>query len=267
MRYKVPNKFGFSWDCPDALRTFGKTAVVVALLTTALALVGCGDSSKEQAKVYTVSEQDHSITGDQLVFSRVFVHNCEGCHGANGNDGSAPPINNALFLSLASHDYLYDTIANGRTDHMMPAWLKANGGPLTRAQINKAIRGLKEKWGGPAQDAKGAPQLALHKTSSGKLKGNAKEGEKIYKQVYASGSKKIWLEQMGLGDQAWYLKIVSNQLIRRLLITGRKAFDLPDYKQAGLNSSFGKPLTDEQITDVVAYLAQKRQDVPIAQQE
>ena len=51
-----------------------------------------------------------------------------------------------------------------------------------------------------------------------------------------------------------YLSLVSNQYLRTIVIAGRPDLGHPDWK----NDVAGQPLTPEQVTDVVAWLASKR---------
>ncbi|MGE3858028.1 MAG: c-type cytochrome, partial [Dehalococcoidia bacterium] len=82
--------------------------------------------------------------------------NCRSCHGINGlgqdEGGIAPRLNNVAFLVLEEgnqfnvpatpagderkiHDFLFNTIACGRSNTAMPLWSERYGGPLSETQI------------------------------------------------------------------------------------------------------------------------------------
>ena len=51
-----------------------------------------------------------------------------------------------------------------------------------------------------------------------------------------------------------YLSLITNQGLRTIVIIGRPDFNAPDWR----NNVPGHPMTDQQITDVVAWLAAQR---------
>jgi mono/diheme cytochrome c family protein len=55
-----------------------------------------------------------------------------------------------------------------------------------------------------------------------------------------------------------FLALVSNQELRTIVITGRPELGAPDWR----GNVTGKPMTDQEITDVVAWLASRRVQNP-----
>jgi hypothetical protein len=55
-----------------------------------------------------------------------------------------------------------------------------------------------------------------------------------------------------------YLALVSDQQLRTIVITGRPDLGAPDWR----NDVEGKPMSEQEITDVVAWLASKRAAIP-----
>jgi hypothetical protein len=51
-----------------------------------------------------------------------------------------------------------------------------------------------------------------------------------------------------------YVSLITDQGLRTLVITGRPDFNAPDWR----NNVPGHPMTDQEITDVVAWLASQR---------
>jgi hypothetical protein len=51
-----------------------------------------------------------------------------------------------------------------------------------------------------------------------------------------------------------YLSLISDQGLRTIVITGRPDFDAPDWRK----NKPGQPMSDQQISDVVAWLVAQR---------
>ncbi|MEI6136819.1 MAG: c-type cytochrome [Chloroflexota bacterium] len=92
--------------------------------------------------------------------AHIFVANCRTCHGQEGlgtdEGGVGPRLNNVAFLVLGEknpfgikptavgdankiHDFLFNTIACGRTNTAMPNWSDHYGGPLSSTQIGYLV--------------------------------------------------------------------------------------------------------------------------------
>ena len=69
----------------------------------------------------------------------IFLQNCSPCHGVQGEGADAPALRNSQFIQTSIAQDIYDTVANGRPDTEMPAWLQINGGPLTSDQITSVV--------------------------------------------------------------------------------------------------------------------------------
>ncbi len=73
---------------------------------------------------------------DAAAGAAVFLKNCTLCHGIEGQGVNGPALRNNKFIQTGAAQDIFDTIAQGRPGTEMPAWLQANGGPLTSDQIN-----------------------------------------------------------------------------------------------------------------------------------
>lgn len=73
------------------------------------------------------------VQTDAAMGSAVFELNCTPCHGVNGEGVSGPALRNNKFIE-GDVAQVVDTIAHGRISGGMPAWLMADGGPLTASQ-------------------------------------------------------------------------------------------------------------------------------------
>ncbi len=96
--------------------------------------------------------------------ARLYVNNCRGCHGMEGEGHVAPALKNNAFLVLgpdnafgaeatpqgeadAVHTFLFNTIACGRTNTFMPTWAQRFGGPLSDTQVNQLVTMITEgRW-------------------------------------------------------------------------------------------------------------------------
>jgi mono/diheme cytochrome c family protein len=230
-----------------------------ALMLLALALTGCGRPNPGDEP----RPPDAVMNPQQL-----FADHCAACHGAEGRGGPAPPLNDPLFLALISPDDMEMVVSMGREHTMMPAFAesllgKRKGvqiqvpGELQEEQIKLLVKYIRSEWGKEPDGYKDAPPYAL-----GDLKkADPKAGKKIYAVACACchGDNGGGGVAGALNDPA-FLALVSDQLLRRIMITGRPDFGMPDYRNRGDDrpKSF-EPLTSKQIDDVVAYIASWRQ--------
>ena len=74
-------------------------------------------------------------------FAMLYGMYCAGCHGADGRLGPAPPLNDAIFLTIVPDAELLRLVDAGRPGTPMPAFSQQRGGPLTDAQVQAVGRG------------------------------------------------------------------------------------------------------------------------------
>ena len=89
-----------------------------------------------------------------------------------------------------------------------------------------------------------------------KLPGNPQQGEAVYSSYCASchGTSGNGGPKAGSVTNPAYLSLISDQGLRTIVITGRPDFNAPDWR----NNVPGHPMTDQEISDVVAWLASQR---------
>jgi cytochrome c oxidase cbb3-type subunit 3 len=215
-----------------------------------LAFAGCTRLSGKPAPGPEVPRPDSVL--DPVV---LYGQNCAGCHGADGRQGPAIDLSNPVYLAIVDDDTLRSTISKGRTGTAMSAFAQKEGGMLTDEQINAIVRGIRERWNKPtALAGVSAPSYTA------KEPGNAQQGEGVYSTFCASCH--------GTGDKAGpkagsvintaYLSLISDQGLRTLVITGRPDFGAPDWR----GNVLGHPMTDQEISDVVAWLIAQRPITP-----
>jgi len=66
--------------------------------------------------------------GDAVQGALLFAKNCSACHGATARGGLGPSLTSPVFKRMASPEFLFGTIAEGRRNAVMPAFLSPDGG-------------------------------------------------------------------------------------------------------------------------------------------
>ena len=200
-----------------------------------------------------------------LDFNQLFATNCAGCHGATGRLGPAPPTNDPLFVSIIPNDELLRVIRNGRTGTPMPPFAHANGGSLTDAQVTVLAEGIKSHWKSNAPlDGTPLPYALANSQGKQSMSGSRERGAVVYERACAgchgpngTGGKRNGATGGAINAPA-FLALISDQALRRIIITGRPDLDMPTYAgKRGRPSDF-QPLTSTEINDLVALLADWR---------
>lgn len=197
----------------------------------------------------------HDVLPSQvLAFDALYARHCAGCHGAEGRLGPARPLNDPLYLALVPRERLRRVIVRGVPGTSQPAFAQSAGGELTDAQVDALVQGLIATWGRP--DA--ARDAALPPYDS--EPGDAERGKAVYAAACAGchGPEGRGGPKGGAIVDPSYLALVSDQGLRATVIAGRPDLGMPDWRGYVL----GKPLTRQQIADVVAWLADQRRPVP-----
>ena len=228
--------------------------------------------------------KDRPVSPDNVVsFSALYARNCAGCHGADGKLGPAPPLNDPLFRSIVSESDLAKVLNHGRPSTPMPAFLHANGGALTELQVQMLIDGIKgirrEQIGVSSNDSPAKPDVVVAsswgefaKAPTGippygvpdGIAGNVERGAKLFANACATchgenggGVMKDEHRRNRINDPA-FLALISNQALRRIIITGRPDLKMPDYSQTTGRPDDFQALTSNDIVDLVALLASWR---------
>jgi mono/diheme cytochrome c family protein len=188
-------------------------------------------------------------------FATLYSQNCAGCHGAQGRGGAAIALANPVYLDIVDEASMRKVIANGIHGTSMSAFAQSAGGMLTDKQIDVITSGILSNWSRKGiLDGSNPPSYAANTA------GNAGHGELVYRTYCASCH--------GQGGQGGpkgsaitndsFLALVSDQELRTIVIAGRPELGAPDWR----GNVPGKPMTDQEITDVVAWLASRRVQNP-----
>lgn len=196
--------------------------------------------------------------GGALDFSALYGRNCAGCHGANGGLGPAPPLNNALFLQIVPDSELSRVITEGRPGTPMPAFARSRGGPLTEAEVEVLAQGIKPRWSVPQKSA--VPDPPPYESTPSASPDQAKQGMAVFARACAGchGEEGEGGDQAGALHDRSLLALISNQLLRRYIITGRPDLGMPDFTgRDGRDDSFRR-LSSAEIDALVGMLGRWR---------
>ena len=190
-----------------------------------------------------------------LDFSTLYAENCAGCHGAEGRGGAAIALANPVYLAIADDGAIRKVIAKGARGTAMPAFAESAGGMLTDAQIDVITKGIRSRW-----NQQGILGTATAPSYAPKSAGDARRGEVVFKTFCESchgPGGKGGPKGSAVTDDS-FLALVSDQGLRTIVITGRPELGAPDWR----GNVPGKPMSDQEVTDVVAWLASQRVQNP-----
>jgi mono/diheme cytochrome c family protein len=190
-----------------------------------------------------------------LEFGPLYAENCAGCHGAEGRGGAAIALANPVYLAIADDAVTRKVIANGVRGTAMPAFAESAGGMLTDAQIDVITKGIRSRW-----SQQGILNVATAPSYAPKSTGDAQRGEVAYKSYCESchGPRGSGGRKGSTITDDSFLALVSDQGLRTIIITGRPELGAPDWR----GNVPGKPMSDQEVTDVVAWLASQRAQTP-----
>jgi cytochrome c oxidase cbb3-type subunit 3 len=213
-------------------------------------LAGCGTPHGQPR-----SGSETLAPSEVLEFSALYAENCAGCHGQEGRGGAAIALADPVYLAIVDEPAIRKVIANGVRGTAMPAFAESAGGLLTAKQIDAITQGIRSQWSRPGiLDGANPPSYAA------KSAGDGQRGEAVYK---------TWCESChgpdGRGGSKGsaitndsFLALVSDQGLRTIVIAGRPELGAPDWR----GNVRGKPMSDQDVTDAVAWLASHRSQVP-----
>ena len=202
-------------------------------LAVVVALSSC------EAPGYRGAQERVIRPGEVASFDVLYAQNCSACHGAKGEGALTVGIGSPVYLAIAEDSTIRDTIRKGRRGTPMSAFAQSEGGMLTDAQIEILVRGIRQR-GGPALIADNPPPYAATQP------GGTAHGRQVFTESCARCH--------GAGNFAdpSYLSLVTDQHLRTVIIVGMPNLGMPDWR------GYSKPLSDAEITDVAAWLADLR---------
>ena len=182
---------------------------------------------------------DRHARPDRRALSRCYRRTAAGCHGATGKLGPAPPLNDPLFAAIIPDDELLRVIRDGRTGTPMPAFARASGGSLTDAQVKSLAEGIKSHWKSEAPLDELAARVCNHQRPTTHNPPPAAERTRDWKSISAHAPaatdqrrrrRRKRLTAGAINEPA-FLALISDQALRRIIITGRPDLGMPTYAE------------------------------------
>ena len=224
----------------------------VLLALSAFTVLACAACNSSPGRPGTGSEV---IPPDQVVeFNVLYGQNCAGCHGTSGNGGATIALRDPVFLTIADDAVVRRAAANGVRGTAMPAFAQSAGGMLTDKQIDALVRGIRS-WAqsGLLPGANPPPYAA-------QTPGDPQRGAEVYQTFCSSchGPDGTGGKRASSIVDGSYLALVSDQHLRTTVIAGRPELGAPDWRE----NVPGRPMSDQEVTDVVAWVVSRRAHNP-----
>jgi mono/diheme cytochrome c family protein len=234
---------------------------LLLLSAACVAATGCDHLPGKPGPEPEVPRPEHVLD-----FKTLYGQNCAACHGTNGSGGPAIALSNPVYLAIASESDLTGVITKGVHGTSMPAFGTSAGGLLTDAQVKVLVQGI-EGWSKPGA-LNGATPPPHHSSGAG----SADDGAKVFAASCArchgedgqGGKPSTPSGHPGAGsvvDPA-YLSLVDDQYLRSIVIAGIPDQGMPDWRGFG----GAKPLSNDDVTSVVAWLGSHRRATADKQQ-
>ena len=171
-------------------------------------------------------------------------------------NGPSYPLANPEYQALVDEQVLHQVVANGEPGTHMPAFAISAGGSLTDQQIDALVHGMRGAWSKPGT-LEGANPPPYKATAT---PDNAR-GEQVY-ATYCASCHGVAGQQgkskAGSITEPAFLSLISDQVLRTVVIAGRPDIGQPDWR----NAMPGHPMSDQQVTDVVGWLSSQRPGAP-----
>jgi cytochrome c oxidase cbb3-type subunit 3 len=228
----------------DVRRVSASTMLVTILVA------GCGDApGRPRADSVALAPND------VVEFSALYRDNCAGCHGPNGRGGAAIALANPVYLAVVDDRSMRLIIADGVRGTSMPAFAQHAGGMLTEKQIDSLIEGIRSKW-----TRSGALAGGDHPPYAAASAGDIHRGEAAYQTfcLTCHGADGRGGPKGSAITNDSFLALVSDQGLRTTVIAGRPELGAPDWRAYVV----GRPMSDQEVTDVVSWLASHRVAAP-----
>jgi mono/diheme cytochrome c family protein len=189
-----------------------------------------------------------------LDFAGLYRTNCAGCHGLEGRGGASMALSDPVYLAVADDVAIRRATADGIPGTAMPAFARSSGGMLTAEQIDALVKGIRTGWANPGVVA--GIDLPPYSDGSG---GQAQRGGAVFATYCAPchGDRGQGGRASSIVDGS-YLALVSDQGLRTTVIAGRPELGAPDWR----GNVPGKPMTPQDISDVVSWLSAQRPPFP-----
>jgi mono/diheme cytochrome c family protein len=185
--------------------------------------------------------------GDPERGGRLYIENCALCHGVDGRGRAGANLN--AFPGIEVDAALIQTISEGVEGSVMPAWATTNGGPLTDQDIRDIAAYIVSSFGGtspirplPTYETEFIPALPG-------VEGDPSVGSAVYRKECVACHGQEGEGRFGLTLAKSWPGNEPAAFIRQVIRDGIPGTTMPAWGEAK-----GGPLSDQQVTDVSAYV-------------
>ena len=225
---------------------------VLIFAAAGLSALLCGCAS---APGRPVAGDEPVVPSEVTDFKVLYGENCAGCHGDSGKGGAAIALADPVYLAIADDAVVRRATADGISGTSMPAFAQSAGGMLTDKQVEVIAGGIRERWAKP--DAlRGANPPAYSSSEPG----DASRGMLVYTQYCSAchGAGGRGGQKASSIVDGSFLALLNDQELRTIVIVGRPELGAPDWRE----NVPDKPLSSQDVSDVVAWLASQRPKFP-----
>jgi mono/diheme cytochrome c family protein len=160
-----------------------------------------------------------------------------------------------VYLAIVDDRSMRATIADGVRGTSMPAFAQRAGGMLTDEQIDALVSGIRSRWSRPGALA-GANPPSYAATSAGDVHRGGAAYQTFCQSCHGTDGQGGARGSAITNDS--FLALTSDQGLRTIVIAGRPELGAPDWR----SYVPGRPMSDQEVTDVVSWLASYRVATP-----
>jgi cytochrome c oxidase cbb3-type subunit III len=225
---------------------------VLIFAAVGLSALLCGCAS---APGRPVAGDEPVVPSEVTDFKVLYGENCSGCHGNDGKGGAAIALADPVYLAIADDTVVRHATADGISGTSMPAFAQSAGGMLTDKQIDALVQGMRQSWAQP-DVLRGANPPPYSSSESG----DVSRGSVAYAQFCSSchGAGGRGGQKASSITDGSFLALLNDQELRTIVIVGRPELGAPDWR----GNVPGKPMSPQDVSDVVAWLASQRVKFP-----
>ncbi|MGB7752862.1 MAG: cytochrome c [Candidatus Acidiferrales bacterium] len=223
---------------------------ILAAVGLAALLCGCANAPGRP-----VAGDIPVVPSEVTDFKVLFGENCSGCHGNDGKGGAAIALADPVYLAIADDTVVRHATADGISGTSMPAFAQSAGGMLTDKQIDALVQGMRQRWAQP--DALRGANPPPYSSSE---PGDASRGSAAYAEFCSSchGAGGRGGQRASSIVDGSFLALLNDQELRTIVIVGRPELGAPDWRA----NVPGKPMSPQDVSDVVTWLASQRAKFP-----
>jgi len=223
---------------------------ILAAVGLAALLCGCANAPGRP-----VAGDIPVVPSEVTDFKVLFGENCSGCHGNDGKGGAAIALADPVYLAIADDTVLRHATADGISGTSMPAFAQSAGGMLTDKQIDALVQGMRQRWAQP-DILRGANPPPYSSSEPG----DASRGSAAYAEFCSSchGAGGRGGQRASSIVDGSFLALLNDQELRTIVIVGRPELGAPDWRA----NVPGKPMSSQDVSDVVTWLASQRAKFP-----